>query len=160
MNGLRFVAMESALAAGYRAGRADANGLPPERLVSDGSGLPCRHCLTDIEAGAAALLFAWRPFDVLHAYAETGPVFLHAMACARHASDDGVLPPVVRTRPRTLVRGYDAGQRIVDGSGGVVESDRLLAHCERLLDDARIDTVHLRSASNGCYTCRVRRRMA
>ena len=154
MTATRFIAMHTDIADAFRAGRLDANGQPPEHVRSDGSGLPCRHCLADIAAGEPALLFAWRPFDTSQPYAETGPVFLHADACVRHREDGG-LPPVLRNRERAMVRGYDAAERIVYGSGESLATARLPQRCLDLLAGPRVVSVHLRSATNGCYLCRV-----
>jgi hypothetical protein len=58
---------------------------------------------------------------------------------------------------RMLVRGYGADDRIVYGTGQVVESGRIEAICAELLEDPRVAYVHLRSASNNCYHARVDR---
>ena len=50
----------------------------PERQVSDGSAVPCRHCLSDVAAGEPFLILAHRPFPEAQPYAETGPIFLRA----------------------------------------------------------------------------------
>ena len=74
----RFLALPTAAVRAVQAGCADANGQPPERYVSDGDGNPCRHCLSEIAAGQAMLVLAWRPFPSPQPYAELGPIFLHA----------------------------------------------------------------------------------
>ena len=43
-------------------GGPDAYGNPPERAVSDGSALACRHCLQMIADGKPYLIIAYRPF--------------------------------------------------------------------------------------------------
>ncbi len=62
MTGLKFIALATETARALQAGNPDANGQAPERQVSDGPGLPCRHCLTDIAAGEPFLILAHRPF--------------------------------------------------------------------------------------------------
>ncbi|MCK4869033.1 MAG: DUF1203 domain-containing protein, partial [Alphaproteobacteria bacterium] len=84
MTNQRFIAMPSETARGFREGGPDAHDQPPERHVSDGSGVPCRHCLADVTEGEPFLILAWRPFPGPQPYAETGPVFLHAVGCERH----------------------------------------------------------------------------
>lgn len=156
---IRFVPLPSDVVGHYRGGGADAYGNAPEALTSDGSGLPCRHCLTDIAAGDGVLLVAHRPFPVAHAYAETGPVFLHAAACDAHAGDDA-LPPILQARESVVLRGYSADHRIVDGTGGIVRTDDLSDHAHRLLSRPLIDYLHVRSASNTCFQCVVVRAVA
>ncbi len=84
MTGLKFIALATETAHALQAGRPDANGQAPERQISDGSGLPCRHCLSDVAAGEPFLILAHRPFPEAQPYAETGPIFLHAEPCERH----------------------------------------------------------------------------
>ena len=59
---LLYSGMPSDLAAAYRAGAPDANGQAPERRISDGDGVPCRHCLENVAAGEPYLVLAYRPF--------------------------------------------------------------------------------------------------
>src|SRR5690349_14713046 len=76
MQVVRFVAMPTEVARAFQQGAPDANGQPPERHLSDGDGVPCRHCLTTVAAGDPYLLLAYRPFSTLQPYAECGPIFL------------------------------------------------------------------------------------
>ena len=100
-----------------RAGGPDAYGLPAERRRQAGglsglAGLPCRCCLRPVPEGADYLLAAWRPFDNLHPYAETGPVFFCA-DCAPAAPSPDL--PATLSSPSQILRGYDAEGRIVYG---------------------------------------------
>jgi hypothetical protein len=104
MTSQHFVAMSSETARDFRNGLPDAHGQPPERHVSDGSGVPCRHCLTDVAAGEPYLILAWRPFSGPQPYAETGPIFLHAEDCQRHDKAAG-MPEMFHKRERFLLRG-------------------------------------------------------
>ncbi len=138
-----------------RAGGPDDNGQPPERAVSDGDGVPCRHCLRDVPAGREMLILAHRPFAGRHAYAETGPIFLCADACAPWKGPG--LPPILATSPAYMLRGYSAGERIVYGTGGVVPAGEIVARAAALLARAEVEEVHVRSAANGCFQCRIAR---
>ncbi len=136
-----------------QAGGLDAYGLPPERLISDGRGNPCRHCLQDIKAGEGMLTLSLRPFTKLHPYAETGPVFLHADSCEAHDCTGGV-PPIVSCRRQLLVKGYDVNERIVYGTGAIVDCARMDEHLERLFASGEVSFADIRSASKNCYFCR------
>jgi hypothetical protein len=149
---IRFIAMPSDLASAYRAGAPDAYGLPPERRTSPG-GYPCRHCLSDIGAGGDYLTLAYRPFPTLQPYAETGPIFLHAEACQRYEATES-LPPIL-TSPDYIVRGYGEDDRIVYGSGGVITTEAIPARADALFSNREIAYLHVRSARNNCYQCRI-----
>ena len=149
---IRFTAIPSADAEALRAGALDAYGNPPEHRTSPG-GMPCRHCLGQIEAGDAMLVLAYRPFATLQPYAETGPIFLHAMPCHRYEASE-ILPPML-TSPDYIVRGYGHDDRIVYGSGAVTETARIAAYAEELLASGGIAYVHVRSARNNCFQCRI-----
>jgi hypothetical protein len=124
-------------------------------MVSDGPGHPCRHCLKNIDAGEELLVFAYRPFPELQPYAETGPVFLHKERCERYAAEE-VLPPVL-TSPDFIVRGYNADNRIVYGTGAVTLTPDIRSYATQLLERPEIAYVHVRSARNNCYQCRIDR---
>jgi hypothetical protein len=82
-------------------------------------------------------------------YDETGPVFLHAEACAGPPHDG--FPDDYRGLPRVL-RAYDAQGRILDGQV-IAEGDM---HPERTIDevfsDPRVAFIHARALLAGCFT--------
>lgn len=151
---LRFTPIPTAVAVALRHG-TDAYGLPPERVAaSSGSGTPCRHCLRQVPAGAPYLVLAHRPSAGLNPYTETGPIFLCADPCA---AADGGFPAAILTASAYITRGYSADERIVYGTGTVTPTDQIEARCADLLTRADIAFVDIRSASNNCFLCRVRR---
>ncbi|MBD9454039.1 DUF1203 domain-containing protein [Rhizobium sp. RHZ02] len=155
MTDIRFSAMPTANAENLWNGGTDAYGFLPETMVSDGPGHPCRHCLKNIDAGEELLVFAYRPFPELQPYAETGPVFLHKEPCERYAAEE-VLPPVL-TSPDFIVRGYNADNRIVYGTGAVTLTPDIRSYATQLLERPEVAYVHVRSARNNCYQCRIDR---
>lgn len=150
---LKFEPMNAATAASFRAGNPDVYGNPAEHRVSDGDGIPCRRCMKMVPKGDAYLLVAWRPFTACHAYAETGPVFLCAAECAPDADVAGL--PEFLDAPDYILRGYDAGERIVPGTGGVIARDEIESRAAALLERDDVVAVHVRSARNNCYHCRI-----
>ena len=152
----RFIALETETARHYLRGGADANGHTPERKISDGGGVPCRHCLSQVAAGEAYLILAHRPFPEAQPYAETGPIFLHADECARYDSEREV-PEMFRGWERLMLRGYGADNRIVYGTGTVIGTGEIEETAARILDHPEVEFVHARSASNNCYQCRIER---
>jgi hypothetical protein len=149
-----FHPIPTAVAEALRAGGRDAYGLPPERAVSDGAGVPCRHCLRHVPAGQAYLIAALRPFAGLNPYTETGPVFLCAAPCAAPAPAPAI--PAILASPAYILRGYGPDERIVYGTGGVVQTADLPARAAALLADPRVAFADVRSAANNCYQVRLR----
>lgn len=153
---IRFSALPTSRVAALRNGALDANGQPAERMVSDGSGNPCRHCLGEIAEGAPMLVLAYRPFGALQPYAETGPIFLCGEPCER-AADSATLPEMFRGSQKLILRGYDVDERIVYGTGTVIETREIEAAARALFKDDGVRFIHLRSASNNCYQARLDR---
>ncbi|MDO1585066.1 DUF1203 domain-containing protein [Rhizobium oryzicola] len=151
---IQFSAISTQEVEAYRAGASDAYGHAPERQISQG-GMPCRHCLGMISEGEPMLLLAYRPFSQLQPYAETGPIFLHAEECPRYAAPE-VLPPML-VSPDYIVRGYGQDDRIVYGTGAVTATVDIASRAGELLARDEIAYVHVRSARNNCYQCRVDR---
>jgi hypothetical protein len=58
---------------------------------------------------------------------------------------------------RYLVRGYGADDRIVYGSGQIVPTLQIVETAEAMFADPRLAYVHIRSAANNCYQCRLER---
>lgn len=153
---IQFRAMPAEDAEAIWNGGTDAYGIKPETMVSDGPGHPCRHCLANIDAGEELLVFAYRPFPELQPYAETGPIFLHANPCGRYQAKE-VLPTVLETSPDFILRGYGRDDRIVYGTGAVTVKTAISAYAEQLLAYPEIAYIHVRSARNNCYQCRIDR---
>lgn len=151
---MRYVAIPTPVVRALQAGNVDANGQMPERKVAEGGGNPCRHCLKMIPEGAGMLVLAHRPFPAPQPYAEVGPIFLCADAC--EAGGGEALPGMLGS-PDYIVRGYGADDRIVYGTGGVVATDAIPARAAELFADDRVAYVHVRSARNNCYQCRIER---
>jgi hypothetical protein len=154
MNSLRFIALPTQTVSALQNGRADANHQPPERRISDGDGVPCRHCLTDVAEGEPYLILAYRPFPEPQPYAEVGPIFLHAEPCRRYA-ETAEMPPMLARRDRFIIRGYNEQDRIIYGTGQVVDVQDLIEAAAGLLEQPEVRYLHVRSATNNCYQCRI-----
>lgn len=152
---LRYRPLPSEQASHLQAGSPDAYGNLPERRVSDGAGVPCRHCLRMVEKGKPYLVLAYRPFSTLQPYAETGPIFLHAEPCP--AADEREFPPMLLESPDFIVRGYGPDERIVYGTGRVVPTDQIASRAGELFAQDDVAFIHVRSARNNCYQCRIER---
>lgn len=153
---LRFSAIPREEVAQLRQGGKDANGQMPHVEISDGDGVPCRHCLGWIEEGEEYLVLAYRPFPAPQPYAEIGPIFVHVRECARYSAEDQ-MPSRERTGSGRILRGYDANNRIVYGTGVVVPNSEIQDQATRILERLDVEYVHVRSATNNCYTLRIDR---
>lgn len=153
---IKYMAMPTDEARAFQAGAPDAYGMRPERRTSDGDGVPCRHCLQSVRAGEDYLVLAYRPFPKLQPYAETGPIFLHAKECER-APETDVIPEMFRATPDYILRGYGHDDRIVYGTGAVTSTHMICNRAHELLERDDIAYVHMRSARNNCYQCRIER---
>ena len=156
MTAIRYVSMPTEEAEAYWAGAPDANGQKPEVHVSEGDGVPCRHCLRDVEKGDPYLILAYRPFPTAQPYAELGPIFLHAEPCARNP-ESAETPPMFLRRESSLMKGYNAQDRIVYGTGQIVPSKDMNAAAARILEREDVRYIHVRSSLNNCYSCRIDR---
>ena len=151
---ITFEALPTDRVRAWRRGAPDANGQPPEQgAISDGAGVPCRHCLSTVPAGAGYLILAHRPFPALQPYAETGPIFVCAEDCARWQGPG--LPPILATSPDYLLKGYGPDHRIRYGTGRIVPAGEVAAYAEALLADPTLAFVDVRSARNNCFQLRI-----
>jgi Protein of unknown function (DUF1203) len=150
---IRFAALDTDLVSRWQAGAPDANGQTPERCISDGAGIPCRHTLAMVPKGEPFLVLAHRPFPAPQPYAEVGPIFVHAEPRPQGGGDGRI--PAFLNSPRYIVRGYDADDRIVYGTGQIVATPEIPAVAEQMFGNAAVRYIHVRSASNNCYHCRI-----
>lgn len=149
---MQFIPLPTAEVRRLQNGGPDAYGLPPERRLSDG-GAPCRHCLRLVPVGVEYLVVAYRPFQSVQPYAETGPLFLCAEACS--AARPQEKPPEILSSPQYMARGYDDDERIIYGTGVVIETKRIASAVGGILAREDVAFVDIRSASNNCFQCRV-----
>ncbi len=148
-----FVAIPSEDAVRFWRGGVDAYGRLPEHAISDGGGVPCRHCLKMVQAGDAYLILAYRPFAGVNPYTETGPIFLHASRCQRAVMQEEL--PEILDSERYLLRGYSGAERIIEGTGGVVARSEISGRAAYLLGNPNVAFVDVRSAANNCFQCRI-----
>jgi hypothetical protein len=157
MVAIKFTSMDTETARAYRAGAADANGQRPERHISDGDGVPCRHCQRDVAKGEPYLILAHRPFPEVQPYAEVGPIFLHADECERYPSTGDTPAMFLKNGRRYLLKGYRADDRIYYGTGEIVEAKDVARAAAAILERPDAAYVHVRSALNNCFQCRIDR---
>lgn len=135
----------------------DHGGNPIEPFVDRDGGWPLRCCLEDSLPGDEIAIIAWSPFSWKGAYAETGPVVVHAGGCGAPKKRDE-LPPTLDARAMTL-RPYGIDHRIAYGKVRHVSSGgSLTEHVRTILDDRQIEMVHGRNVTGGCFSFVAERR--
>jgi uncharacterized protein DUF1203 len=117
-------------------------------------GSPLRCCLRETVPGERVLLIAYTPPGGRGAYAERGPVFIHAEPCDGYRTVDRY-PPALSHRQQ-VVRAYDRDGRIADG---VLADDgqQAMTAIRELLARPDVTLVQLRNVGFGCYNFAVRR---
>ncbi len=153
---LQFQALATDAVRAMQDGQPDYYDLTPEVSVSDGVGNPCRHCLDHVPSNAPMLILSYRPFPGPQPYAEVGPIFLCGDECARFETSPE-LPPILKTSPTYLIKGYTGDDRIKYGTGIVIQPSEIKGVCEQIFTDETVAYIHVRSATNNCYMCRVTR---
>jgi hypothetical protein len=120
----------------------DSAGNPLAVQVDGEGGSPLRCCLRETQPGERVLLIAYTPPGTAGAYAERGPVFVHADACEGYLTP-GQYPPELRHR-RQVVRAYDGEGRIAGGML-VNNADEAEAAIRFALSRPDVELVHLRN---------------
>ena len=133
--------------------RAEA-GAPDHAVVTAVSprGYPCRHCLRWARPGERMILFPFAAIAPGRPYSESGPIFVHAEACARYAATHEF--PAEFRKGRVL-RAYNSQHAII--AAEVANGEGPEAVIERFLQKPETAFVHVRSVSHGCYTMEVER---
>jgi hypothetical protein len=136
-----------------RAAGADeaGNRLTPQADPEGGNPLRC--CLREARPGEQVLLIAYTPSGTAGAYAERGPVFIHADPCGGYATPDRY-PPGLSHRQQ-VVRAYDRDGQIADGILAE-DGEHAVAIIQRMLARPDVALVHLRNVGYGCYNFAVR----
>ena len=149
---LTFEAIPAAGLAEIRAAGRDEAG-NSLTVQADNGGSPVRCCLRETRPGERVMLIAYTPPGTAGAYAERGPVFVHADPCEGYPTPRRC-PPGLRHRMQ-VVRAYDRQGRIADG---MLAADGLQAEAviAEMLARPDVELVHLRNVGYGCYNFAVR----
>jgi hypothetical protein len=150
----RFEPIPAATLDGIRAaGMDEAGNQLTVQTVTDG-GSPLRCCLRETVPGERVLLIAYTPPGGRGAYAERGPVFIHAEPCDGYRTPDRY--PAALSHRQQVVRAYDWDGRIADGVL-VEDGEHALPVIRGLLARPEVTLVQLRNVGYGCYNFAVRR---
>ena len=150
MQTLKIVPIPTAIAETVRATmKAPVYGFPAHRETAIGRA-PCRHCLKLIRPNDEKLiLFTYDAFHGQGVPPSPGPVYIHAEACARFAGA-GQIPAEYVGQPLTFEAFGESRERLgerLDGEGAL----------EEIFASAKVQYVHVRSTTAGCYLFRVER---
>ena len=150
---LRYLAIPADELDAIRAAGRDEAGNPLEVQVHADGGAPLRCCLREARPGERLLLIAYTPPGTAGAYAERGPVFIHAEPCDGYPKPQAYPPGLIGRQQ--VVRAYDQQGRIADG---VLVADGHQAQdvIAGLLARPEVVLVHMRNVGYGCYNFCVR----
>ena len=121
-------------------------------VVDDPLGYPCRHCLQWAQPGERVVLFPYASIPADRPYAESGPIFVHAEACAPYAATDEYPE---NFRSHRVLRAYNSEYAMIDAV--VVSDEQPEAVIDRLLQNPETAFLQARSVTRGCYTFRIER---
>ncbi len=113
------------------------------------AGAPLRCCLREAVAGEAVALIAYQPSTLGGPYAEIGPIFVHAEACAGYP-DTGRYPQAFRHR-RQVLRVYDADGNQIYDLNRIVEGHDAEGSIIDLLARPQVNHLHSRNVLAGCF---------
>lgn len=137
-------------------------GLDDESLAEHGArrlqvdmkpGYPCRVTLEDADVGESVLLLNFEHLIVNTPYRAAHAIFVREAATT--------CSPIVNQIPEQLrirllsIRAFDTDGMMVDAD--VVHGKDSAPVIERLLEDERVDYLHIHNAKPGCYAARVDR---
>lgn len=132
----------------------DHGGNPVEPFVDESGGWPLRCCLSDSRAGDSLAIVAWSPFTRPGAYAEVGPIVIHADGCSGW---NGAGVPAQFAGRDQLLRPYDHDQRILYDRIAIVRGIGIERALGVLLADDDVDFVLVRNVLSGCWSFTARR---
>jgi hypothetical protein len=113
---------------------------------------PCRHCLQWAKPGERVVLFTYNSLPPGRPYSESGPIFVHADACAPYAATDRYPE---NFRSHRVLRAYDENDDMIDAV--VVDEEEPEVVIDRLLQNPRTAFLQARSVTRGCFTFRIER---
>jgi hypothetical protein len=118
-------------------------------VVDEEAGTPLRCCLREAHVAERVALISWRPLREApdSVYAEVGPVFVHAEACAGYR-DATSYPEGFRHRTQVL-RSYSASGDMLDAV--VMEGAAAEEAIAALFTNPQAAVVHSRNVKAGCY---------
>jgi hypothetical protein len=119
---------------------------------------PLRCCLRRPDAGELIALISYSPFVVPSAWAETGPVFVHAEQCSGYGATES-LPDELRTGPRILRTYYADGSLDYADITVVREGEDIEESFFDLLSRSEVAVVHVRALVAQCFTYAVTRQL-
>lgn len=129
----------------------DHGGNVIEPFIDPDGGWPLRCCLGDSEVGDTIAVIAWSPFPWRGAYAEVGPIVVHAARCPGAPGAEGL--PEAHDRRSMTLRPYGSDRHIAYAKvRSVPAGESVTAQLHDLLDDPDIDFVHGRNTTGGCFS--------
>ena len=149
VTGFRVKAIPADVLERVRATGVDDLGNEMVTSVTTEAGAPLRCCLREAGPGERIALIGYRPFGWDGAYAETGPVLIHADECPGYAEAGNSAYPEGFRHRQQIFRAYSHDHTIVDAE--IVEGADAEQAIAALLARPEVDFVHSRNVAYGCF---------
>ena len=122
-------------------------------VVDEFPGFPCRVSLADAEIGEEVILLNFEHHSVNSPYKSDGPVFIRKTAQTATPEINEV--PKMFNHRLLSIRGFDRNATMIFAD--VTQGDNLKEKLNDILDNKKIDYLHIHNAKPGCYNCKVER---
>jgi hypothetical protein len=154
-NNFRFVALDKSLFDPYfNMGDAELSERGIIKMIADEfPGFPCRVSLEDAQTGEEVILLHYDHFPVSSPYKAGGPIFIRKKAKTATPGINEI--PKMFNHRLLSVRGFDKNSMMIFAD--VTKGDELDKKLDRILEDKKIEYIHLHNAKPGCFNCRVER---
>lgn len=144
---MRYLPIPNEIAAEARRTLLDRFGHP---LHIERNQAPCRSCLRISQEPEELILLSHQPLADTNPYAEVGPIFIHAHACAPYDSPDF---PADFSERELVVRAYGHDGRIADAA--IAPPGGAAGVAAEFLTNDRIAEVHVRHRSYTCFDFKI-----
>lgn len=124
-------------------------------VSTDRGGAPLRCCFHEAVPGERVALVAYQPALIGRAYAEVGPVFIHADACGGY-QDANAYREAFRHRSQVL-RADDGKGRQVYSMNRITEGWEAEAVTTAVFASPEVDYLHSRNVLAGCFMLTIAR---
>lgn len=122
-------------------------------IVDEFPGFPCRVSLADAEIGEEVILLNYEHHNVKSPYKSSGPIFVRKIAQTIKPKVNEI--PLMFNHRLLSLRGYDEKSMMIFAE--VVKGEILKERLFEILNNQKIEYLHIHNARPGCYNCNVKR---
>ncbi|NML71450.1 DUF1203 domain-containing protein [Chryseobacterium sp. RP-3-3] len=116
-------------------------------------GFPCRSTLEDAKIGEMIFLLNYDFHNVNSPYRANGPIFVRANQLTKTYENNEI--PIMFNHRLISIRGYSKDAMMIFAD--VSEGEFLKKKLSQILENPKIEYIHLHNAKPGCFNCVVKR---